>query len=55
LILKEGPLVKLGAAEDGGGLNLDDGSDGGVQLIANNAGSFVKIKNQNGRSSLLKP
>jgi len=52
---KGGPLVKLGAAEDGGGLNLDDGSDKGVQIIANYAGSFVKIKNQNGREQVIKP
>jgi hypothetical protein len=50
-----GPLVKLGAAEDGGGLNLDDGSDGGVQMIANNDGSFVRIKNQNGKEQVIKP
>lgn len=50
-----GPLVKLSAAEDGGGLNLDDGSDGGVQIITNNSGSFLKIKNQNGREQVLKP
>jgi hypothetical protein len=52
---KGGPLVKLAAAEDGGGLNLDDGSDGGVQLIANDAGSFVKIKNSDGKQQVIKP
>jgi hypothetical protein len=52
---KGGPLVKLGAAENGGGLNLDDGSDGGVQIIANNKGSFLKIKNQDGREQVIKP
>jgi hypothetical protein len=50
-----GPLVKLGAAEDGGGLNLDDGSDGGVQIIANTAGSFLKVKNQDGKEQVIKP
>jgi hypothetical protein len=52
---KGGPLVKLGAAEDGGGLYLDDGSDKGVQIIANYEGSFVKITNQNGREQTIKP
>jgi len=50
-----GPLVKLAAAENGGGLNLDDGSDGGVQLIANDDGSFVKVKNRNGKEQIMKP
>ena len=52
---KGGPLVKLGAAEDGGGLNLDDGVDGGVQLIADSKGSFIKVKNQDGKEQVVKP
>ena len=52
---KGGPLVKLGAAEDGGGLNLDDGADGGVQMIARNDGSFIKVKNQDGKEQVIKP
>ena len=52
---KGGPLVKLGAAEDGGGLNLDDGADGGVQLIADSKGSFIKVKNQDGKEQVVKP
>jgi hypothetical protein len=52
---KGGPLVKLGAAEDGAGLNLSDESQGGVQIIAHNSGSFVKIKNQDGREQVIKP
>jgi len=52
---KGGPLVKLGAAEDGGGLNLDDGADGGVQLIADPNGSFIKVKNQDGKEQVVKP
>lgn len=52
---KGGPLVKLGAAEDGGGLYLDDGSDGGIQMIAHNTGSFMKIKNQDGKEQVVKP
>ena len=52
---KGGPLVKLGAAEDGGGLNLDDGADGGVQMIARNDGSFIKVKNQDGKEQVIRP
>ena len=46
-------LVKLGASENGGGLNLSDRSDGGVQLIANSTGSFVKIKNKDGKERVV--
>jgi len=46
---KGSPLVKLRASENGGGLNLSNLSDGGVQIIANSAGSFIKIKNMNGQ------
>jgi hypothetical protein len=52
---KGGPLVKLGAAENGAGLNLADESQGGVQIIARNSGSFLKIKNQDGGEHVVKP
>jgi len=52
---KGGPVVKIAATEDGAGLNFDDGADGGVQIIANNAGSFLKIKNQDGKEQVVKP
>jgi hypothetical protein len=50
-----GPLVKLGASENGGGLNLSNRSDGGVQIIANSAGSFIKIKNKDGKERVVNP
>lgn len=50
---KGGPLVKLGASENGAGLNLSNRSDGGVQLIANSTGSFVKIKDKDGKERMV--
>jgi hypothetical protein len=50
---KGGPLVKLGASEGSSGLNLDDGADAGVQIIADYSGSFIKVKNQDEKSRLL--
>jgi hypothetical protein len=49
------PLVKLGAAEDGGGLYIGDASDRGIQIIARNSGSYLKIKNQDGKEQVIKP
>ena len=52
---KGGPLVKLSAAENGAALSMTDESQGGVQILARDAGSFIKIKNQNGKEQLIKP
>jgi hypothetical protein len=52
---KGGPLVKLAAAENGAGLSMTDESQGGVQILARDAGSFIKIKNQNGKEQVIKP
>jgi hypothetical protein len=49
------PLVKLGAAEDGGGLYIGDESNEGVQIIARDSGSYLKIKNQDGKEQVIKP
>ena len=48
------PLVKMGAAEDGSGLNLLDGSDDGIVINARKAGSSVKITNQ-GKERFIAP
>lgn len=52
-----GPVVKLGASEDGSGLNLSDGTRGfsGVQILAIDTGSFVKVRNPNGSEQIIKP
>lgn len=48
------PLVKMGASEDGSGLNLLDGSDDGIVINARKAGSSVKITNQ-GKERFIAP
>ncbi|MBC7903236.1 MAG: hypothetical protein H7Y27_07420 [Gemmatimonadaceae bacterium] len=52
---KGAPLVKLVAAENGAGLNLSDDGDGNILLHAKRAGSYVKVKNHDGKEAVLKP
>lgn len=48
--------VKLGANEDGSGLLLaNDATEPGVHLLANAAGSSVKVANKDGRERLITP
>ena len=49
------PSVKIGAAEDGGGLSLANEKDGYIQLIAKESGGFLKIKNPDGKEQVVKP
>ena len=49
------PVVKLTAAENGSALGLSDDAEGGVQLFARDAGSFVKVKDKKGKEQILKP
>ena len=51
---KGGPLVKLGAAENGSGLSLSDEHEGGVLIHARGTGSFVQITTQ-GKQQVIKP
>jgi hypothetical protein len=48
------PMVKLGAAENGGGLTLINPSDEGVLIHAWNSGSFVKITTK-GKERVIQP
>lgn len=52
-----GPVVKLGASENGSGLNLADGTRGfsGVQMLAIDTGSFVKVRDTKGREQVIRP
>ena len=52
-----GPVVKLGASENGSGLNLADGTRGfsGVQMLAIDTGSFVRVRDTKGREQFIKP
>ena len=53
---KSGPVVKLTAAANGAALGLWDEADGGgVQLFAQNTGSFVKVVDKLGREKVVKP
>ena len=52
---KGGPLVKLGADENGSGLNLSDPYQGGVQILARDSSSFIKIKSHSGGEQVIKP
>jgi hypothetical protein len=52
---KNGPVVKLTAAENGSALGMSDDAEGGIHLSAQSAGSFVKVTDKRGREQLLKP
>ena len=52
---KSGPVVKLGAASNGGALGLTDGADRGVQVFAHDTGSFVRIVDRSGREKVIRP
>lgn len=52
---KNGPVVKLTAAENGSALGLSDDADGGVAIFARDSGSFVKVTDKKGREQTLKP
>jgi hypothetical protein len=50
-----GPVVKIGAAADGGALGLTDGANRGVQVFAHDTGSFVRIVDRAGRERVIRP
>jgi hypothetical protein len=52
---KNGPVVKLTAAENGSSLGLSDDGDGGILLAARDGGSFVKVTDKKGHEQTLKP
>ncbi len=54
---KSGPVVKLEASEEGSGLGLsDDSPQGGVRLMAKkHTGTFLQVKDRNGREQVIKP
>lgn len=52
---KNGPVVKLTAAENGSALGMSDDAEGGIHLSAQAAGTFVKVTDKRGREQLLKP
>ena len=50
-----GPVVKIGAAKDGGALGLTDGASRGVQIFAHDTGSLVRIVDREGRERIMRP
>lgn len=52
---KNGPVVKLTAAENGSALGMSDDADGGIHLFARDTGSFVKVVDKRGHEQVLKP
>ena len=50
-----GPLIKLGAGEDGGGISVTDETQNYIQLITKREGGFIKIRNKDGAEKLMKP
>ena len=52
---KSGPVVKIGAASNGGALGLTDGADRGVQVFAHDTGSFVRIVDRRGHEKIMRP
>jgi hypothetical protein len=49
------PAVKIDASENGGGLSFSNVSDGYIQLISEESGGFLRIKNADGKEQLIKP
>ena len=49
------PVVKIDASEEGGGLSFSNEKDGYIQLLANESGGFLKIKNPDGKEQVIKP
>jgi hypothetical protein len=52
---QSGPVVKIGAASNGGAIGLTDGADRGVQVFAHDTGSFVRIVDRAGRERVIRP
>ena len=49
------PSVKIDASEDGGGLSFSNASNGYIQLISEESGGFLRIKNADGKEQVIKP
>jgi hypothetical protein len=49
------PSVKIMASEEGGGLSFSNEANGYIQLLANESGGFLKIKNADGKEQIIKP
>lgn len=52
---QSGPVVKIGAASNGGAIGLTDGANRGVQIFAHDTGSLVRIVDRSGRERVMRP
>jgi hypothetical protein len=49
------PVVKIGASDDGSGMTLMNERDEGIQMLAQDTVSQVKVTGRNGRAQVLRP
>lgn len=49
------PVVKIDGSEEGGGLSFSNEKNGYIQLLANESGGFLKMKNPDGKEQVIKP
>jgi hypothetical protein len=49
-----GPIVKLGAADNGSGLSLSNDADEGILMHARDSGSFIQLSHH-GKEQVIKP
>ena len=52
---KTGPVVKIGASSNGSAIGLTDGANRGVQVFAQDTGSFIRIVDRAGRERVIRP
>lgn len=50
-----GPIVKIGASVNGSGLNLTNRADGGIQMLAQDTVSLVRLVGRDGRVQVIRP
>ena len=49
------PSVKIDASENGAGLSFSNASNGYIQIISEESGGFLRIKNGDGKEQVIKP
>lgn len=49
------PVVKIGASDDGSGMTLMNERDEGIQMLAQDTVSQVKVTGRNGRTQVIRP
>ena len=52
---RSGPIVKIGAADNGSAIGLTDGANKGVQVFAQDTGSLIRIVDRAGRERVIRP